>query len=81
MTGADDAISHESRVLAGRVRARAASMLGPDMLAGLAAHAIGRPDRDMTAAEIRALAADAIAQAQKVSYLLGRLAALLDEPA
>lgn len=56
-------------------------MLGPDMLAGLAAHAIGRPDRDMTAAEIRALAADAIAQAQKVSYLLGRLAALLDEPA
>ena len=34
---------------------------------------------EMSASEIRALSRDTIAQAQQVSYLLGKLAGLLDD--
>ena len=73
-----DGISEVNRLMAERVRERAARLpLGPD-LGRLAADAFERSG-EMTAAEIRQLAADAITQAQEVSFLLGRLAVLLGD--
>ena len=74
----DDNISAESRVKAARVRERAATMPHAADIAGMAMDA---PRGDMTPEEIRALATEAITQAERVSFLLGRLAGLLDEPA
>ena len=48
----------------------------PDALAGMVAAQGGQ---GMSRAEIRSLAAEAIANAQRISYLLGRLAELVDE--
>lgn len=80
-TSGDD-ISEESRLMAARVRERAgATVPSPADLAAMTADALGKPGTEMSAAEIRQLAADAIEQAQKVSYLLGQLAGLLDSPA
>ena len=59
-----------------RARQRAANeMPTPDALAGMVAAQGGSLSR----AEIRSLAAEAIANAQRISYLLGRLAELVDE--
>jgi hypothetical protein len=64
--------------MAERVRQRAARLpLGAD-LGRLAADALERSG-DMTAAEIRQLAADTITQAQEAAWLLGRLATLLGD--
>ena len=60
-------------------RQRAADVLLDAGLPDLAADALQAPPRDMSPAEIRQLAASAIAQAQQVSYLLGKLAGLLGE--
>jgi hypothetical protein len=73
-----DDISDEARLMAARVRERAERLPTAAELAALTMTAGGR---DMSAAEIRQLGTDAIAQAQQVSYLLGKLAGLLDEPA
>lgn len=71
-----DEISDEARMLAERVRDRAASLPDAAVIAGMAMTTGG----EMSPAEIRQLAIDAIEQAQRVSFLLGRLASLLDEP-
>jgi hypothetical protein len=71
-------VSEETRLMADRVRQRAAHLpLGAD-LGRLAADALERSG-DMTAAEIRQLAADTITQAQEAAWLLGRLATLLED--
>jgi hypothetical protein len=79
LTGQGD-ISDESRAAAERVRERAAAMPTAADLAGLAADALTSPGSAMSPAEIRALAAEALTKAQQVSYLLGKLAGLLDDP-
>jgi hypothetical protein len=61
------------------VRARAASLPGPDQVRALEAAALAKPRRTMTPAEIRALAAESIASLQEVAGQLAELSALLDE--
>lgn len=77
---ADDGASEEARLMAARVRERAATFPGPEELAAMTAEALGKPRQDMSQADIRRLATNAISQAQQVSRLLTRLAGLLDEP-
>jgi hypothetical protein len=79
MTGDDDDISEETRMLAERVRVRAAGMPGEGELAGMTAEALAAPRAQMTSAQVRALAAEALSQARQVSQLLGRLAELLED--
>lgn len=75
--GADDPISPDTLAAARRARQRAEDeMPTADTLAGLTT-AAARGD-GMSPAEIRRLAADAISQAQQISFLLGRLAELVD---
>lgn len=77
--GGTDDISPEARLMAALVRARAAQVpLGGD-LAVLTADALLTPGRDMTADEIRRLGASAVEQARQISYLLGKLAGLLND--
>jgi hypothetical protein len=61
------------------VRARAASLPGPDQVRALEAAALAKPRRTMTAAEIRALAAESIASLHEVAGKLAELSALLDD--
>lgn len=66
-------------MIAAKVRERAAAGPSPEELARIAADALGAESpQDMTPGEIRHLAVTALTQAQQVSYLLGRLAGLLD---
>jgi hypothetical protein len=75
--GGGDDITDEARAAAEHARRRAEDeMPAADTLAGLAVSAA--KETDMSPAEIRRLAADAISQAQQISYLLGKLAALVD---
>jgi transcriptional regulator with XRE-family HTH domain len=59
------------------VRSRAASLPGPDEITALEASALAEPRKAMTPAEIRALAAEAIAHLHKVADKLAELSALL----
>ena len=61
------------------VRARAASLPGPDQIRALEAAALATPRRTMTPAEIRALAAELIASLQEVAGKLAELSAMLDD--
>ena len=61
------------------VRARAASLPGPDQIRALEAAALARPRRTMTPAEIRALAAESIASLHEVAGKLAELSALLGD--
>ena len=61
------------------VRARAASLPGPDQIRALEAAALAEPRRTMTPAEIRVLAAESIASLQEVAGKLAELSALLDD--
>jgi hypothetical protein len=63
------------------VRARAASLPGPDQIRALEAAALTKPRETMTPAEIRALAADSIASLHEVADKLAELTALLDNEA
>ena len=74
--GNGDDISDEARLMAAQVRERASHLPTAGELADMT---IGS-GRDMSPDEIRALATAAIEQASQVSYLLGRLAGLLDQP-
>jgi hypothetical protein len=67
-------ISAETRLIAARVRERAAHAPQASEIAAMAM----TPGADMTPDEIRQLATDAVDQAARVAYLLGNLAALLD---
>ena len=78
---AGDQVSDETRMTAARVRERAARMPTPDDVAGLAARALDEPRSAMPAEEIRRLAREAVAVAEKVSRLLAELAGLLGESA
>ena len=77
-TGAHDEISEETRRMVMAIRRRAAQAPGSadiaDLLTAAAAHG-----SEMTAAEIRALGRDTLDLASQVSYLLGKLAVLLDD--
>ena len=77
-TGAHDEISDETRLMVARIRERAAQSPGSAELADLLTSAAAR-GTEMTAEEIRALGRDTLELASQVSYLLGRLAGLLDE--
>jgi transcriptional regulator with XRE-family HTH domain len=61
------------------VRARAASLPGPDQIRTLEAAALAKLRRTMTPAEIRALAAEAIASLHQVAGQLTELSALLGD--
>lgn len=79
MTGPpDDDISGETMEAVARARTRAATALAPGELATLLADAARSADA-LTADDIRALGAAAIRNASQVSFLLGKLAGLLDE--
>lgn len=72
----DDEVSDEVLIMVAHVRDRAAHMPSAAEIAGMALDA---PEGDMTPAQIRALATQAIGQAEKVAFLLGRLASILDQ--
>jgi transcriptional regulator with XRE-family HTH domain len=59
------------------VRSRAARLPGPDEIKALEGAALAKPRPTMTPAEIRAMAAEAIAQLNDVSDKLAELSALL----
>jgi hypothetical protein len=63
------------------VRARAASLPGPEQIRALEAAALAKPRRTMTPAEIRALTAESIASLHEVAGQLAELSALLDDEA
>jgi hypothetical protein len=69
-----DEISRETRMMAARVQERAAHAPQASEIAEMAL----TPGADMSPDEIRQLATDAVAQASRVAFLLGNLAALLD---
>jgi transcriptional regulator with XRE-family HTH domain len=62
------------------VRSRAASLPDSGEIRALEASALARPRKSMTPAEIRALAAEAIAHLHKVADKLAELSALLPDP-
>jgi transcriptional regulator with XRE-family HTH domain len=61
------------------VRSRAASLPGPGEIRALEAAALAKPKKALTSAEIRALAAEAIAHLHKVADKLTELSALLGD--
>jgi hypothetical protein len=63
------------------VRGRATRLPGPDQIRALEAAALAKPRKTMTAAEIRALAAESIASLHEVADKLAELSALLDDVA
>lgn len=77
-TGAHDEISEETRRMVADIRRRAAASPGSAEIADLLTLTAARGS-EMSAEEIRALGRDTIAQAQQVSYLLGKLAGLLED--
>jgi hypothetical protein len=74
--GRDGDVSPEARVIAARVRERAARAPQASQIAEMAM----TPGAEMTPDEVRQLATDAVAQAAQVAFLLGQLAILLDAP-
>jgi len=61
------------------VRSRAARLPGPDEVRALEGAALAKPRKAMTPAEIRALAAEAIARLHEVADKLAELSALLGD--
>ena len=61
------------------VRSRAAGLPGPDEIRALEGAALAKPRETMTVAEIRALAAEAIAHMHEVAGKLAELSALLGD--
>ena len=61
------------------VRSRAAGLPGPDDIRALEGAALAKPRETMTVAEIRALAAEAIAHMHEVAGKLAELSALLGD--
>lgn len=76
MTGTEDEISEETRLMAAQVRERAARMPSAQQLADMAAGVLGKQGKDMSPAEIRELVSVAIGQSQQMAFLLGKLAGL-----
>jgi hypothetical protein len=61
------------------IRSRAASLPGPGEIRALETAALAKPRATMTPAEIRALAAETIAQLHEVAGKLAQLSALLGD--
>jgi transcriptional regulator with XRE-family HTH domain len=72
-----DAVDLTTRLA--EVRSRAASLPGPGQIQALEAAALAQPRETMTPAEIRALAAEAIAHLHQVADKLAELSALLGD--
>ena len=78
MTSPDDeAPSEDTLMLVARVRHRAGEAPTVDQVTALAVEALSGSRGDLTAAEIRQLATQALHQAQQVSFLLGKLAGMV----
>jgi hypothetical protein len=75
--GHDDEISEETRQMVAAIRQRAAQSPGSAEIADLLTSA-GAKGSQMSAEDIRALGRATLAQAQQVSYLLGKLAVLIE---
>lgn len=75
---ADEDISPETRMLAADALARARSSPDAALIRGLERDALTGERGDMTPAEIRELAAEAVGQAQQIGLLMTRLADLLE---
>jgi hypothetical protein len=73
------AVGTEFAMRLAEVRARAAGLPGPDQIMALEAAALAKPRQTMTPAEIRALAAEAIASLHEVAGNLAELSALLGD--
>jgi transcriptional regulator with XRE-family HTH domain len=73
------ALGTDAALRLAEVRSRTARLPGPDEIRALEAAALARPRETMTAAEIRAVAAEAIAQLHEVAGKLAELSALLGE--
>jgi hypothetical protein len=76
VTGTEDEISEETRLMAARVRERAAGMPTAQQLADLSASAFTKQGEGMSPAQIRELVTEAITQSQRMAWLLGKLAGL-----
>jgi hypothetical protein len=76
-TGDHDEISEETRRMVAAIRQRAAASPGSAEIADLLT-AAGARGSEMSADEIGALGRDTLAQAQQVSFLLGKLAGLIE---
>lgn len=79
MAAGDDDLTPEARDLAADAMIRAATAPQPGLIGHLAAEALCAEREDMSPAEIRALAAKALSQAQQISRLMTRLADLLED--
>ena len=73
-----DEISEETRRMVARIRERAAASPGSAEIADLLTAAAARGSQ-MSAAEISTLSRDTLVLAGQVSFLLGKLAGLLEE--
>jgi len=73
------ALGTEFVVRLAEVRSRAASMPGPGQIRALEAAALAKPRKTLTPAEIRALAAEAVAHLHKVAAKITELSALLGD--
>jgi transcriptional regulator with XRE-family HTH domain len=73
------AVGTELALRLAEVRSRAASLPGPDQIRALEAAALAKPRQTMTPAEIRVLAAEAIASLYEVAGNLAELSALLGD--
>jgi len=72
------ALGTDAALRLAEIRSRAARLPGPDEIRVLEAAALAKPEKTMTPAEIRAVAAQAIAQLHEVADKLAELSALLD---
>jgi len=72
------ALGTDAALRLAEIRSRAARLPGPDEIRVLEAAALAKPEKTMTPAEIRAVAAQAIAQLYEVADKLAELSALLD---
>jgi transcriptional regulator with XRE-family HTH domain len=73
------ALGHDAALRLGEVRSRAARLPGPDEITALEGAAVAKTRITMTPAEIRALAAEAIAHLHEVAGKLAELSALLGD--
>jgi transcriptional regulator with XRE-family HTH domain len=72
------ALGTDAALRLAEIRSRAARLPGPDEISALEAAALAKPEKTMTPAEIRAVAAQAIAQLYEVADKLAELSTLLD---
>jgi hypothetical protein len=73
------ALGHDVALRLAEVRSRAARLPDPDEIKALEGAALAKPRITMTPAEIRALAAEAIAHLHEVADKLAELSALLGD--